>query len=60
MPDWDEFSLFVEQFLLAENATLVDKDYGMDRHQVRFRLAEKQYVMQFEHYTDSIWVEQDC
>ncbi|WP_368393330.1 hypothetical protein [Psychrosphaera sp. 1_MG-2023] len=26
---------------------------------MRFRLGQHQYVLHFEHYTESIWVEQD-
>lgn len=59
MPDWEEFTHFVAQFIAAEDAKLVDQDYGMDRHQVRYRIGQHQYILQFEHYTDSIWIEQD-
>ena len=58
-PDWAEFEGFVTQFLQDLDATLVEQDYGMDRHQVRYRVGNAQYVLQFEHYTDSIWVERD-
>lgn len=59
MPDWQEFDVFCEQFLTAEHGKLIEKDYGMDRHQVRFRVGKHQYILQFEHYSESIWVEQD-
>ena len=58
-PDWGEFDDFIQQFLNDLDAKLVEQDLGMDRHQVRYRVADKQYVLQFEHYTDSIWVERD-
>lgn len=58
-PDWDEFDDFVQLFLTNEAATLISKDTGMDRHQVRYRKAQRQYILQFEHYTNSIWIETD-
>lgn len=58
-PDWQEFDGFCEQFLTQEGAQLIEKDCGMDRHQVRFRIGKLQFILQFEHYTESIWVEQD-
>tara|TARA_Y100000310_G_C19944571_1_gene474083 strand:- start:144 stop:389 length:246 start_codon:yes stop_codon:yes gene_type:complete len=58
-PDWSEFESFCQFFLSKEDAVLVEADYGMDRHQVRYRIGSNQFVLQFEHYTDSIWIEQD-
>ncbi len=59
-PDWQAFPEFVEEFIAAENAEVVVQDYGMDRYQIRYRKKGKQYILQFEHYTDSIWIEPDC
>jgi len=58
-PDWQDFQLFVEQFIAEQNVKMVELDTGMDRHQFRYRVNGHQYVMQFEHYTDSIWIEKD-
>ena len=58
-PDWQEFKPFVEQFVAEQGVQLVELDTGMDRHQFRYRHNAHQYVMQFEHYTDSIWIEKD-
>lgn len=59
MPDWQEFGEFIEVFLLNEKAQLIANDYGMDRHQVRYRINDRSYILQFEHYTGSIWIEND-
>ena len=59
MPDWQEFGDFVQEFLSEQGARLIEQDMGMDRHQVRYRLGQKQYVLQFEHYCESIWIEED-
>ena len=58
MPDWQEFGDFVQEFLSEQGARLIEQDMGMDRHQVRYRLGQKQYVLQFEHYSESIWIEE--
>lgn len=56
-PDWQEFEQFSEAFLAQEGAHFVAKDSGMDRHQVRFTIGRQSFLMHFEHYTESIWVE---
>lgn len=59
LPDWEEFSDFVDYFIANEEANVIEQDYGMDRHQIRYRKNGHQYILQFEHYTQSIWIEQD-
>lgn len=59
MPDWQEFEQFLNQFVEQENAQLLNKDLGMDRHQARLIIANKRYLMHFEHYTNSIWLDED-
>lgn len=58
-PDWEEFDQFVQVFIHNEEAVIISQDLGMDRHQVRYRKGEHQYILQFEHYTNSIWIEND-
>ena len=57
MPDWGEFSHFVEQFIAEHHATIIEQDYGMDRHQIRYQQGSHEYLLQFEHYSESIWIE---
>lgn len=59
MPDWQDFEQFVSFFLQQEGAVVVAQDYGVDRHQVRYRVGNRQYILQYEHYTESVWVEND-
>ena len=59
-PDWQEFEQFCCEFITQEGATLISKDSGMDRHQVRFSIGRQSFLMHFEHYTESIWVELEC
>jgi putative IMPACT (imprinted ancient) family translation regulator len=58
-PDWDEFDKFVDMFINNEGASLIAQDLGMDRHQVRYKKGEHQYILQFEHYSNSVWIETD-
>lgn len=59
VPDWEDFGEFVQVFIKQEGASLIAQDMGMDRHQIRYRKGQHQYILQFEHYTDSIWIETD-
>lgn len=58
-PDWQEFEGFVTEFIQQEQGQLVEQDYGMDRHQIRYQIGSSRWVLQFEHYSESIWIEQD-
>lgn len=56
-PDWDDFKLFVDWFLQEIEGELKVADYGMDRHQVDFEKAGLRYLLNYEHYTQAIWIE---
>ncbi|NVK24259.1 MAG: DUF3630 family protein [Gammaproteobacteria bacterium] len=58
-PDWQDFGEFVAQFISQENGKIIEQDCGMDRHQVRYDVAGERLILQYEHYTDSIWIEQE-
>jgi hypothetical protein len=58
-PDWDEFEQFIDLFLENEGVIWISQDLGMDRHQVRYRKGDKQFILQYEHYSNSIWIERD-
>lgn len=59
MPDNDEFVDFAHQFVVDQQGELVVIDSGLDRHQCRYTIGDHQYVLNYEFYTDSIWLEQD-
>lgn len=59
MPDWQDFELFVQHFLQMEQGVLISQDQGMDRHQIRYRIGNQRFLLQFEHYTESVWIEVD-
>jgi hypothetical protein len=56
-PDWDNFKACAEQFIAVIEAEIKAVDYGMDRHQVDFELIGSRYLLQYEHYTQAVWVE---
>ena len=58
-PDWEDFTEFVKEFVEQEQGRVVEQDYGMDRHQIRYDVGNVRYILQYEHYSDSIWVEQE-
>lgn len=58
-PDWEDFTEFVSEFVEQEQGRIVEQDYGMDRHQIRYDVDNVRYILQYEHYSESIWVEQE-
>lgn len=58
-PDWQEFEAFAEMLMDNESMQLVDCDKGMDRFQYRLTWRNERYLLQYEHYTDSIWLERE-
>ena len=58
-PDWEDFTEFVSEFVDQEHGRIIEQDYGMDRHQIRYDVGNVRYILQYEHYSESIWVEQE-
>lgn len=58
-PDWEDFTEFVSEFVDQEQGRIIEQDYGMDRHQIRYDVGNVRYILQYEHYSESIWVEQE-
>ncbi|TMP31329.1 DUF3630 domain-containing protein [Pseudoalteromonas rubra] len=56
LPDADEFELWGQIFLHLDGITLLEFHLGADRHQWRFSYAGHPYNLNFEHYSDSIWI----
>ncbi len=55
-PEADEFVFWAELFLLNEIFTIVEKQSGADRHQIRFRYKNQSFNLNYEHYSDSLWI----
>ncbi|MBD1580722.1 DUF3630 family protein [Pseudoalteromonas sp. S16_S37] len=57
LPDADEFELWAKIFLhFPEQIKILEYAQGADRHQLRFCYAEHNFNLNFEHYSESIWV----
>lgn len=57
VPDWDDFEVFAAQLMRDLGADIKSTDYGMDRHQVDYELDGARYLLHYEHYSQSIWIE---
>ncbi|GAB2999321.1 DUF3630 family protein [Psychrosphaera aestuarii] len=56
-PDWDDFKEFAAQFVADVGADVRAEDYGMDRHQVDYELNGERFLLHYEHYSQSVWIE---
>lgn len=56
VPEADEFELWTSIFLNQEKISIIETHQGADRHQTRFDYAGNTFNINFEHYTDSIWI----
>ncbi|NMP16968.1 DUF3630 family protein [Thalassotalea sp. Y01] len=59
---WDqEQALSLSQEILAKlgQHQVIETIAGADRFDCRFRFAEQDFVLHFEHYSESCWIEAD-
>ncbi|MBQ4849326.1 DUF3630 family protein [Pseudoalteromonas sp. MMG012] len=56
IPEADEYLFWAKLFLHQEALTIIEELEGADRHQTRFSYGSSTFNMNFEHYTDSIWI----
>lgn len=56
MPNDDDFELWAHLFLHAPEITISEFASGADRHQCRFSYAQQNFNLNFEHYSNSIWI----
>ncbi|WP_440055127.1 DUF3630 family protein [Pseudoalteromonas sp. T1lg65] len=52
----DEFELWGKIFLHHDDIELTEFNQGADRHQWRFNYQNSSFTLNFEHYSESIWV----
>ena len=55
-PHDEDFELWATLFLHAPAITTADFDAGADRHQLRFHFTDHSFNLNFEHYSESIWI----
>lgn len=55
-PDADEFTFWGEIFLSQETISILETSEGADRHQIRFCWKSFNFNLNFEHYSESLWI----
>ncbi|KID54896.1 hypothetical protein JF50_23940 [Pseudoalteromonas luteoviolacea] len=55
-PDSDEFQLWGSVFLTVDKLDTLEFNEGADRHQWRFTYLQQPFSLNFEHYSESIWI----
>ncbi|MBQ4837377.1 MULTISPECIES: DUF3630 family protein [Pseudoalteromonas] len=55
-PDSDEFQLWGSIFLSMDALTTLEFNEGADRHQWRFNYEHQSFCLNFEYYSESIWI----
>ncbi|WP_404343026.1 DUF3630 family protein [Pseudoalteromonas mariniglutinosa] len=55
-PNDEDFQLWANLFLHAPAITIADFASGADRHQLRFHFTDHTFNLNFEHYSESIWI----
>jgi len=56
MPNDEDFELWANLFLHFPLITITEFEAGADRHQLRFNYEQHNFNLNFEHYSNSIWI----
>lgn len=56
IPFDDEFELWAGIFLHHDEITELHFEQGADRHMMRFHYKNNGFSLNFEHYSESIWI----
>ncbi|KZN41382.1 DUF3630 family protein [Pseudoalteromonas luteoviolacea] len=56
LPDSDDFQLWGEVFLTMDKLKIIEFNQGADRHQWRFEFDQQPFAMNYEYYSESIWI----
>ncbi|MDK1288935.1 DUF3630 family protein [Pseudoalteromonas umbrosa] len=55
-PDSDDFQLWGSIFLAIDKLKTIEFNEGADRHQWRFTYLQQSFSLNFEYYSESIWI----
>jgi len=55
-PNDEDFELWSTLFLHSDDITLNEYSSGADRHQIRFSYDQQTFNLNYEHYSQSIWI----
>jgi hypothetical protein len=59
-PDWDSFVPWAQELLQCSNICLPNNvDCGADRHMITFTFLQNRFSLNYENYSNSIWIETD-
>lgn len=59
-PDWDDFIPWGKNLIAKlQNSQFNQLDTGADRHKLTFTFAQNRFSLNYETYSDSIWIEAD-
>jgi hypothetical protein len=56
-PNWDSFTELAERFCLQFNMQKVNLSLGADRAQLHFRIGLSDFLLHYESFCDSFWIE---
>ncbi|GEK09799.1 DUF3630 family protein [Pseudoalteromonas sp. J010] len=59
LPQDDEFELWGQVFLHHDAVELIEFSTGADRHLWRFTFNDSYFNLNFEHYSNSVWIAPD-
>jgi hypothetical protein len=55
-PHDEDFELWGTLFLHSDDITISEYSAGADRHQLRFTYQQQTFSLNFEHYSESTWI----
>jgi hypothetical protein len=55
-PHDEDFELWGTLFLHSDDITISEYFAGADRHQLRFTYQQQTFSLNFEHYSESTWI----
>ncbi|KZN35172.1 DUF3630 family protein [Pseudoalteromonas luteoviolacea] len=56
LPESDDFQLWGEVFLAMQDINTIEFNQGADRHQWRFEFHSQAFELNYEYYSESIWI----
>ena len=59
LPNDEDFELWAQIFLHHQHINMIEFSAGADRHQWRFQFQNSFLNLNFEHYSNSVWIAPD-
>lgn len=59
-PDWDNFVAWGQKLLHQQQIHCASEyDSGADKHKLNFTFVQQRYSLNYENYSDSVWIDAD-